>query len=235
MHPRLLICLLLLVPTWCTAQCLNAVVADSSFEDGTWDSMQGVGGWLRNDGADTSNAQAWHGNNSICSNAGGGDQWIPVQSNTPYFFSCYVKNGVNDPFFFLGAGSYITNTPPNSNDWTLMVLPFVSGNDTTTLIRFYSSGACFDYFRVTCDSPVTALPPSPDPFFNLPSTVSTAGFSFSDPNIRSVRVYDTNGRHRYDRTGTQHRFGQNWPPGCYILTVTGRGGILRKKLLKIQP
>jgi len=100
---RLLIAIICLffIYTKSIAQCDDPIVSDASFEDGTFPSEefpQVEGVWYRDDGSELHVGGAYHLDNSVCSNGGGGFQRISVEENTTYYLSCYVFNAANDDY-----------------------------------------------------------------------------------------------------------------------------------------
>lgn len=89
--------------TYClaNAQCTDVVIADSSFEDGTYEQgpwPKQPGYWYRDDGANIHDDNPYHGDSIACSNGGGLNQLVDVDSNTTYWLSCYVHNALNDSY-----------------------------------------------------------------------------------------------------------------------------------------
>jgi hypothetical protein len=131
------------------SQCMDVVVADSSFESGVFD-YSGLNGWWPNDGCDFDN-NSYHGAQSVCSNSGGAGQYITVDSNTTYYFSCFIYNP-NGYDITLGAGGTSLINPSTSNSWTFVSFSFFTGSDTSVFISYYAVAGdpCIDLVRVTC-------------------------------------------------------------------------------------
>lgn len=132
-----------------SGQCTGIALLDSSFESGVFD-VDGHNGWFRSDGGSFEQG-GYHGMLSTCSNAGSLWQIVPVQAQTTYYLSCYVKNTWSDPYrLFAGGTEYIDSTV--ASNWTFVSMPFTTGQDTSLLLGYSTEGSvCFDFMRVTCD------------------------------------------------------------------------------------
>ena len=116
-------------------------------------------GWWPNDGMSFSTF-AYEGNYSACNNAGGVGQYVDVQANTNYVFSCYMHNSTGYDMAVWAGDQQLIN-PPTPDTWTYLEIPFFSGADTNVFLGFYSNGSniCIDFARLVCGS-ATSLSPS---------------------------------------------------------------------------
>lgn len=229
----------LLIGHLSSGQCTDIAIADSSFEAGTFTTSGSInppqGIWYRDDGCDVF-AGGYAGDSAACSNGGGGYQYVSVDSNTTYHLSCWIRNGLNDPMliFRINWNSYPIST--SSNDWTFVSQSFNSGSDTVAVVGFYSGGACFDLFRLTC-SPITGQPgPSslPRPFSIFPS-ISQNAFTFSSSRSCRLEVLDLQGNllENLESKGGKVEFGTRLPAGVYILQIQSDKALWREKVVKL--
>jgi hypothetical protein len=95
------------------AQCIHIALADSSFEEDTFENGDlpvEKGFWYRDDGCYIYGDVAYDGDSSACSTWGGGFQLVQIESNTTYYLSCYVQNGVDASVSFIIDGvAYFQN------------------------------------------------------------------------------------------------------------------------------
>ncbi len=237
---QVLILLLLSAPAdHLRAQCQSVAMADSSFESGEFYGYSGepeTGKWFYDDGILASSG-GFTGNKSACSNGGGAFQVIRVDSNTTYFASAYILNGANEeapyPHFRINWNSHPVSV--STNNWTFISTSFDSGSDTIAIVGFYSMGACFDEFRITC-SPLTsldALEDTPRPYL-LPSNISSDHFRLTANKPLTVKILTVNGHLVEQWKGSrQTQFGSNLATGMYLLSVQTDSGSWVEKLIKL--
>lgn len=233
----LLLLLLAFVPCLLEAQCVDPIVADSSFEVGTYEAGPFPyipGFWYRDDGCLISQG-GYAGDSSACSIGGGAFQFIRVDSNTTYHLSCYALNAATDdyPSFRINWGFFPISTP--SNNWSLISQSFNSGSDTIAIVGFYSAGACFDEFRVTCSPIVT----NPKPTASIPPhkiypTVSANHFTIESQAPSEVTILNLSGQvvDRFRSHGQARQFGHALPPSLYTLQIQFRNQLVHYKIVK---
>lgn len=180
------------------SQCIDIIVADSSFEIGAllYDST-----WTPDDGISVVTSPVFHGNYAVCSNGGGVYQRVEVEPNTTYYISCWVKNGLYDFMLrvdHLPFGSTIDTSLVTTNEWQFVSMPFTTNNtDTVVGIRYWSFGACVDLFRVTCQqlTATTSLQPKSIQIYPNP-TQEKSIFNFNNLPIENytLTIYNSTGQ-----------------------------------------
>jgi len=221
------------------AQCANVAVADSSFEEGTFDTgpyptVKGI--WYRNDGCEVIGGVAYHGDSSVCSTEGGAFQFIDVEPNTTYYLSCYILNGASDasPNFIINGTVFPIIA--SSDDWSLVSQSFNSGSDTTTMLEFISSEACFDLFRITCDSLTVGVRDIDKALiYSIYPSISSNRFRFETKQPATLEVFDLNGRmiERFEKIDGLIYFGEKLIPAVYILRITTANQAWSEKITKL--
>lgn len=232
----LLFCSAYAGPIW--AQCQSVALADSSFESGLFYGYSGepeTGKWFYDDGILASN-DGYTGSKSACSNGGGAFQVIKVDTNTTYFVSAYILDGADEgapyPHFRINWNSHPVSI--STNNWTFISTSFDSGSDTIAIVGFYSMGACFDEFRITC-SPLTSLHsleniPRP---YTLQSPISNDHFRLSAKKNLTIEVRSVSGRLVEQWKGShQIQFGSSLSKGMYLLTIKSDSRSWVEKLVK---
>lgn len=220
------------------AQCQSVAIVDSSFEDATFPIANPWGDpwiWFQTDGAELSNTEAYTGTYSVCSIAGGPVQFVEVDSNTNYFLSCFVKNGASDlwgVYLIFDWGGYEVNV--GTDNWTFISMGFNSGPDTIVAIGAQSASACFDDFRLTCESLVGSAEVETAPFLVLP-TISSEGFTIDLNNRASLKIIDLRGNivKQLDSEIGKVTFGENLPPGMYFILYSDLSGMYSQRITKL--
>ena len=220
------------------AQCESIAFADSSFEDGSFpvaNPWQDPWVWSQNDGAELSNTVAYTGTYSVCSNSGGPIQLVEVDSNTNYFLSCFVKNGASDFFgvqLIIDGDVYPVTVA--SDNWTIVSVGFNSGSDTIISLGALSANACFDDFRLTCESLVKISALEATPFLVLP-TITSESFTVELSGMTRIEVIDIKGN-IIKRIESEHgsvSFGENFPSGVYFVMYNDNSGVYSQRIIKL--
>ena len=219
-------------------QCFSIPVADSSFEQGTLGYKEDFlpGSWYPDDGIEISADYAFSGDSSAHSTAGGAYQLVEVSPNTTYYLSCYVKNGLDDPFLHFLINQQKYDLKLSSNDWTLVSQSFNSGDDTLAYISFYSSDAYFDLFRLTCE-PLLATDEQANqkkPFLVFPS-ISSDKFTIKTQRNCSVQILNLQGiviEHLVLKEGT-YSFGDHLPSATYLIKIIVNKQVWIDKIVKL--
>jgi len=223
-----------------SAQCQNIPIPDSSFEESSFapaNPLFQTGFWTQNDGAEISGDYALTGDSVLCSYGGGAEQLIAVDSNTTYYLSCFVKNGMNDELlrFILNY-----NASPlievDSNDWTFISQSFNSGSDTIVAIGIYSGQACFDDFKLTCfDLSMTEeYLPGEKPFALYP-TISSTHFFLDAKTTISFDLFDMNGKlvETGELSQDINQIGSHFSAGLYVVHVYLNDKTWIEKIVKL--
>lgn len=236
--PTLLLSCILSIPVYAQAQCQHIAILDSSFESGVFD-VDGRNGWFRSDGGSFEQG-GYHGMMSACSNAGGLWQIVPVQPQTTYHLSCYVKNRWADSYkIYAGTTEFIDSTV--ASDWTFISMPFTTGQDTNITLGYFTDGSvCFDFMRVTCD-PLSSLN-LPAPAIDLhifPNPVSDFLTLRFDKPLSNGRATLTNSLGQVLRSH-EIRYASHltWdiseiPVGVYVVGVESDGQAVGRRVVRI--
>ncbi|MCB0839754.1 MAG: T9SS type A sorting domain-containing protein [Bacteroidetes bacterium] len=221
------------------AQCQHITLTDSSFEFLTefygYPGVPEMGKWFYDDGV-LSSDNAFSGDKSACSNGGGAFQFVKVDSNTTYYVSAYILNGANEsapyPHFRINWVPHTVSVP--TNNWTLISTSFDSGSDTMAIVGFYSMGACFDEFRVTCN-PLTSADFIEDrgkPYTLSSRSTNNSFFLDSEENL-DIEIWSVNGSLIAQiEESNQIAFGANLSKGMYVLKVKTDSGIWVERVVK---
>lgn len=219
-----------------SGQCAEIALLDSSFESGVFD-VDGRTGWFRSDGG-SFEQNAYHGMLSACSNAGGLWQIVPVQPQTTYYLSCYVKNQWADVYqLYAGGTEYIDSTV--ASDWTFISMPFSSGQDTSITLGYFTEGSvCFDFMRLTCD-PISGLDRGSYSleFSLFPNPANNRiTLSFGKPFTGYASLHNSMGQritsHNLARSQQIEWDISHLPEGVYNLRVRSRGKSVSRKVVK---
>lgn len=220
-------------------QCESIALADSSFEDASFPLLT-VNDfpwiWNQTDGAELSTTYSLSGSYSVCSNGGGVNQIVVVDSNTTYHVSCFIKNGLNDPFlrFIINDSTYPTLTVL-SDDWTFVSQSFHSGSDTIATVGIESNAACFDDFRLTC-SRLVGIEDSYRLYSQLTlfPTVSAYNFTLKTNQPGQAHIVNMTGSvvEQLDLEIGANQFGENLSPAMYMVQVRINGEIWTSRIIK---
>ena len=229
-----------LMPSQLHGQCSNLILPDSSFELGSLTNTgtpDSVGHWERMDGCEIEIvANAPEGDSAACSISGGAYQYIVVRPFTHYYVTCQVLNGATDyEGVRLGFDFLYDPMQVATNNWTQISNDFTTTSDTIISFGFYSSGACFDKFQLTCQPVISndLILESPAPFSLAPNVTSDL-FQLQLQKPCSIKVLDPKGRIVFQKqlSSSSFAFGQEFPSGLYIMELSYKGQSWFKKLLK---
>lgn len=222
-----------------TSQCSDAIVADASFEEGTFPSddyphVEGI--WYRSDGTFLNENDGFHLNNSGCSNGGGAFQYVSVEPSTTYHLSCYVLNGTSDEYPSISINWSYDPIAPKSDDWSLVSQEFYSGSDTVVIIGFYSDQACFDLFSVSCEPLVSTdnTLENTRPYSIFP-TISPERFAIETSTPCKVEILNLNGQiveQLETSTGFDY-LGSSLSASTYIVRIFSDGKYYFDKIIKL--
>lgn len=221
------------------SQCTSISLADSGFEDASFpllNSNELPWIWNQTDGAELSTSYSHSGSYSVCSMGGGINQIVVVDSNTTYHVSCFIKNGVDDPFlrFIINDSTYPTLTVLSDN-WTFASQYFHSGSDTIATVGIESNSACFDDFRLTCSRLVgIADSHSMDSRLSLFPTVSSSHFTLTTQQSGQAHILNMAGSvvDQFTLGIGANQFGEELPPAMYILQVRIKGEMWTSRMVK---
>lgn len=221
------------------SQCTSITLADSSFEDASFpmlNSNELPWIWNQTDGAELSTIYSYSGSYSVCSVGGGINQIVVVDSNTTYHVSCFIKNGVNDPFlrFIINDSTYPTLTVLSDN-WTFASQQFHFGSDTIATVGIESNSACFDDFRLTCNRLVgIADLHSLDSRLSLFPTISSSHFTLRTKQSGQAHILNMAGSvvEQFALGIGVNQFGEDLPPAMYIVQVRIKGKIWTSRMVK---
>ena len=221
------------------AQCIDAIIPDSSFEDGTLYYGSGPalpGTWFQDDGCTIERSlDAPNGDSVACSNGGGAYQYIRVEPFTQYYLSAMVLNGASDDYPSWGLGQFSDSVQVTTDNWTLLSKQFTTNNDTLIRIGFYSASACFDQFRMTCQPVISNTPiVEVEMPFTLRANTSNNEFEMRVKKPCHLTVFDLNGKRVIDQAmhAGSFSFGEKCSAGIYIIEVQKNGQVWRKKAIK---